>query len=224
MSGIKISPTEASRGKALSLVKSLRSARTEAMAAAAVAINAASKKGFIETAVSLEKQARGMSTLSTAWASHHYLHWCLTRLVQHGDWTASSTQREENLKAAGAKRTLTRNANNFSISSSPQAANLKLIKTKWFHPGSNWGSFACEANGLANFPMEPNMKMKSNSRFIYIMTTDSVPLCSQSAARSTLSRPWVTLWADAHHLAAATAAVCRGGWRALWERMREGLL
>ncbi len=23
-----------------------------------------------------------------------------------------------------------------------------------FHPGSNWGSFACEANGLTNFPMK----------------------------------------------------------------------
>ena len=33
------------------------------MAASAVAINAASKKGFIETAVSLEKQARGMEAL-----------------------------------------------------------------------------------------------------------------------------------------------------------------
>ena len=33
------------------------------MAAAAVSINAASKKGFVETAVSLEKQARGMEAL-----------------------------------------------------------------------------------------------------------------------------------------------------------------
>ena len=38
-------------------------------------------------------------------------------------------------------------------------AGYKMVRlmpaTKWFHPGSNWGSFACEANGLANFPMEP---------------------------------------------------------------------
>ena len=31
----------------------------------------------------------------------------------------------------------------------------KNSSQKWFHPGSNWGSFACEANGLTNFPMEP---------------------------------------------------------------------
>ena len=59
----KAAATEASRGKALSLVKSLRRAKTAAMAAAAVAINASSKKGFIETAVSLEKQARGMEAM-----------------------------------------------------------------------------------------------------------------------------------------------------------------
>ena len=59
----KAAATEASRGKALSLVKSLRRAKTAAMAAAAVSINAASKKGFVETAVSLEKQARGMEAL-----------------------------------------------------------------------------------------------------------------------------------------------------------------
>ncbi len=59
----KAAATEASRGKALSLVKSLRSAKTAAMAAAAVAINTTSKKGFIETAVSLEKQARGMEAM-----------------------------------------------------------------------------------------------------------------------------------------------------------------
>ena len=28
-------------------------------------------------------------------------------------------------------------------------------KEVWFHSGSNRGSFACEANGLTNFPMEP---------------------------------------------------------------------
>ena len=85
---------------------------------------------------------------------------------------------------------------------SHQAA--KLIKTKWFHPGSNWGSFACEANGLANFPMEPVvMIMHDQSPYTHIITTDSVRLCSQSAA---MSRPWVTRWAEAHHLAAATAA------------------
>jgi hypothetical protein len=59
----KAAATEASRDKALSLVKSIRRAKTAAMAAAAVAINAASKKGFIETAVSLENQARGMEAL-----------------------------------------------------------------------------------------------------------------------------------------------------------------
>ncbi len=37
------------------MVKSLRHAKAVAMAASAVAMNAASKKGFIETAVSLEK-------------------------------------------------------------------------------------------------------------------------------------------------------------------------
>jgi hypothetical protein len=45
------------------MVKSLRHAKAVAMAASAVAINAASKKGFIETAVSLEKQARGIEAL-----------------------------------------------------------------------------------------------------------------------------------------------------------------
>ena len=59
----KAAATEASRGKALSLVKSIRRAKTAAMAAAAAAVNAASKKGFVETAVSLEKQARAMEAL-----------------------------------------------------------------------------------------------------------------------------------------------------------------
>ncbi len=45
------------------MVKSLRYAKAVAMAASAVAINTASKKGFIETAVSLEKQARGIEAL-----------------------------------------------------------------------------------------------------------------------------------------------------------------
>jgi hypothetical protein len=41
----------------MSLVKSLRRAKTAAMAAAAVAINAASKKGFIESAVPATREA-----------------------------------------------------------------------------------------------------------------------------------------------------------------------
>jgi hypothetical protein len=37
----------------------------------------------------------------------------------------------------------------------------KCFKSKdrtWFRPGSNWGSFACEANGLTNFPTEPSCR------------------------------------------------------------------
>ena len=45
----------ASKPASRAMVKSLRHAKAVAMAASAVAINAASKKGFIETAVSLEK-------------------------------------------------------------------------------------------------------------------------------------------------------------------------
>ena len=51
----KAAAAEASSLKAVAMVKSLRHAKAVAMAASAVAINAASKKGFIETAVSLEK-------------------------------------------------------------------------------------------------------------------------------------------------------------------------
>ena len=50
-------------GLGQALVKSIRRAKTAAMAAAAAAVNAASKSGFVETAVSLEKQARAMEAL-----------------------------------------------------------------------------------------------------------------------------------------------------------------
>jgi hypothetical protein len=45
--------------------------------------------------------------------------------------------------------------------------------------------------------------IQSGYMILYIMTTGSVLLCSQSAA---MSRPEVTRRAEAHHLAAATAA------------------
>ena len=59
----KAAAAEASRRKAMAMVTSIRHAKAAAMAASAVAINAVSKKGFIETALSLEKQARGMEAL-----------------------------------------------------------------------------------------------------------------------------------------------------------------
>ena len=42
-----------------------------------------------------------------------------------------------------------------TVTSGPASIISMTQKTKWFRPGSNWGSFACEANGLTNFPTEP---------------------------------------------------------------------
>ena len=52
----------------------------------------------------------------------------------------------------------------------PLRGKTKISKkgSSWFHSGSNRGSFACEANGLTNFPMEP-----WDTRHLHIVETEA---------------------------------------------------